>query len=363
LIPLRFLRTAAISACHRLGVFEYLRESWRTDLVKERDRATALERAVGKLQPSVDALEASLPADVEQLRAQVRRVARDTRILHTLIAVDQAQHARWDALEATLDETAIRSTVARALSTAVFDRSPMPHVVLRDVLPAATYDALLEAIPGDEFFPEKDPIKQNIKIHQLDLVPAWTRRALTCLETTIIGGILAPAIVSRMRPYLEAMYGDEYGPSSGPLVAALPHEPTAGRLMLRRPGYKLEPHLDPRRVAITCLIYFARPGDNASYGTELFAVDRPLVLDRSNTFYPRENGYECRLVKAVPFEPNTALVFLNRGGAHAAEIPADAPRETKRFSYQFYISPDQAAVDAVVVHSSEAGLKPAVARL
>ena len=197
----------------------------------------------------------------------------------------------------------------------------MPHMLLRDLLPAATYGALLEAIPRDEFFPDKDPIKQNLKMQQLDVAPAWTRRALTYLESTIIGTLLAPAVIVRMRPYLEGMYRDEFGPTLGPLVAALPHAPTAGRLMLRRPGYKLEPHLDPKRVAITCLIYFARPGDNARYGTELFALDRLPILTESNTFYPKEHGYKCRLVKAVPFEPNTALVFLNRGGAHAAEIP------------------------------------------
>ena len=228
----------------------------------------------------------------------------------------------------------------------------MPHVVLHNLLPAATYDALLEAIPQDEFFPDKDPIKQNLKAQQFDVVPAWTRRAMAYLETTIVGTILAPALISRMRPYLELMYRDEYGPARAPLVAALPHGPTAGRLMLRRPGYKLEPHLDPRRVAITSLIYFARPGDDAAYGTELFELDRAVTVDRSNTFYPREHGYACRLVKVVPFEPNTALVFLNRGGAHAAEIPSDAPRDTKRFAYQFYISPDPAALEALTADAS-----------
>jgi hypothetical protein len=77
-------------------------------------------------------------------------------------------------------------------------------------------------------------------------------------------------------------------------------------------------------------------------------VDAPIVVDRTNTFYPREHGYKCRLVKTVAFEPNTALVFLNRGGAHAAEIPRKAPKHTKRYSYQFYVAPDAAAVESLV---------------
>jgi len=72
------------------------------------------------------------------------------------------------------------------------------------------------------------------------------------------------------------------------------------------------------------------------------------VVDRTNTFFPREHGYTCREVKTVWFEPNSALVFLNRGGAHAAEIPKKAPKHTKRFSYQFYVAPEQAAVESLV---------------
>lgn len=348
-----FLRSAAVSACHRLGLFKYLRDSWRNDVAEQRDRLNALQRTVDSLQRSVEDAQKSLPHDVERLRQRLRAVEYEARRLRTVIAIDQAQRDRWDQLESTLDAAEIQSTITRALSAAVFDVSPMPHVVLRNFWPAATYAALLEAIPPDEFFPDKDPIKQNVKIHQLDAAPTWTRRALEYLEDTIIRTILTPALVSQMQPYLETVYRDEYGPSLGPLVAALPHGPTAGRLMLRRPGYKLEPHLDPRRVAITCLIYLARPGDDTAYGTQLFAVDRPLVVNRSNTFYPRENGYECRPVKAVPFEPNTALVFLNRGGAHAAEIPPDAPPDTKRFCYQFYVGPEPAAIEALVVDSSE----------
>ena len=243
---MQLLRTLVISAFHRFGLFEYLRDSWRADLGKKRDRWTAVEQGLGKVHRSVESIEQSLPSEVEQLHGRLRKLERSTRAIQEVIAIDQEQRARWHELEATLDETAIRSSVGRALAAASVSTVPMPHAVLRDFLPAATYAALLEAIPGDEFFPDKDPVKQNLKLQQLDIVPAWTRRALTYLETTIIGSILAPAVIARMQPHLEAIYREEYGPSLGPAVAALPHGPTAGRLMLRRPGYKLEPHLDPR---------------------------------------------------------------------------------------------------------------------
>ncbi|MBM3819154.1 MAG: hypothetical protein FJW14_09110 [Acidimicrobiia bacterium] len=336
------MNSILISAFHRLGIYKYLRDSWRSDAAEPRKHLSVLQRTVDGLKTSVDDVQASVPGLVEELRA----LERETRQLRSVIAIDQAQRGRWDALEATLDPSRIEASIARSFAGAQFDDDPMPHAVLRDLWPADTYAALLEAIPSDEFFPDKD--KQNLKIRQMDTAPVWTRRALEFLEVVAIPRILTPALLARMRPYMEKVYATEYGPSVGPLVAALEHGPSAGRLMLRRPGYKLEPHLDPHRVAFTCLLYFARPGDDTAYGTQLFAVDRPIVVDRTNTFYPREHGYTCTEVKAVAFEPNTALVFLNRGGAHAAEIPRKAPRDTRRFSYQFYVAPDPALVESLV---------------
>ena len=272
----------------------------------------------------------------ERLKQRVRAVERENERLRGLITLDQAHRARWHDLEATLDRAAIEASVASAFANAAFDDRPMPHLVLRTLLPSATYAALLEAIPPDDFFPDHDPLKQNIKIRQLSMAPAWTRRALEFLEDTVIPGILTPALLARMRPHLDHA------------TAVLPHAATAGRLMLRRPGYKLEPHLDPSRVAFTCLLYFARPGDDSAHGTQLFSIDRPITVDRTNTFYPRQHGYTCKRVKTIAFEPNSALVFLNRGGAHAAEIPKKAPKHTKRFSYQFYVAPEQAAVESLM---------------
>ncbi len=272
----------------------------------------------------------------ERLKQRVHAVERENERLRSIITLDQAHRARWHDLEATLDRTAIEASVTSALANAEFDDRPMPHLVLRNLLPAATYAALLEAIPPDDFFPDHDPVKQNVKLRQLEMAPAWTRRALEFLENTVIPGILTPALLARMRPYLDNA------------TAARPHAATAGRLMLRRPGYKLEPHLDPSRVALTCLLYFARPGDDTAHGTQLFSIDRPITVDRTNTFYPRQHGYTCKRVKIIAFEPNTALVFLNRGGAHAAEIPKKAPKHTRRFAYQFYVAPEEAAVESLV---------------
>jgi hypothetical protein len=354
---LQLLKSLVISACHRLGLFTYLRDAWRRDLTHEQDRLNALQRSVHALVAAGNdeaSKAAGAAARLETLFQRLRASEHEMRALRTAIAVDQRQRDAWDRLDATLATGTIARHIARAVDAAALDLVPMPHFVLRDLWPADTYAALLDAIPPDDFFPDKDPIKQNLKIRQIHTAPAWTRRALEYVEDTMIPTILTPALVARMQPHLETAYLNEYGPSLGPLVAALPHQATAGRLMLRRPGYTLEPHLDPQRVALTCLLYFARPGDNAKYGTQLFSIDRPVTWTRTNTLYPAREGCECRLAKVVPFEPNTALVFLNRGGAHAAEIPVNAPPDTRRFSYQFYVSPEPGALEALMVESLQA---------
>ena len=42
------------------------------------------------------------------------------------------------------------------------------------------------------------------------------------------------------------------------------------------------------------------------------------------------------------------LVFLNSRGAHGATIPADAGNDLERYSYQFYVAPENAALGALI---------------
>ena len=118
--------------------------------------------------------------------------------------------------------------------------------------------------------------------------------------------------------------------------------------MLRRPGYHLNPHRDPKRSLLTCLLYLAKPGDDDAHGTRLYRVANDGEAHYKQTYYPEREGHACELVKVVPFRPNSMLVFLNSKGAHGACIPDSAPATTERFSYQFYVAPDNAALAALL---------------
>jgi hypothetical protein len=118
--------------------------------------------------------------------------------------------------------------------------------------------------------------------------------------------------------------------------------------MLRHAGYHLDPHRDPKRALLTCLIYLARPQDNETYGTQIFRVEGDREATYTESYYPGRAGATCTLVKVVPFRPNTAIVFLNSAGAHGADIPATASRKVARYAYQFYVGPDPDALDALL---------------
>src|SRR5687767_11100948 len=142
--------------------------------------------------------------------------------------------------------------IASRLEAAAVSIDPGPHLVLRDLLSEPVYTSLLAAIPPPESFDVADAVKADFDPllstrAPIESVQAWRARQL-------------------------------------PLVAF------RSRLMLRRPGYRLMPHRDTKIVAITGLIYFARPGDSPDYGTDLFRVSGDRQAPFMKTFYPEKFG-------------------------------------------------------------------------
>jgi hypothetical protein len=252
------------------------------------------------------------------------------------------------------DADRVGAHVDRVIASARIESDPSVHIIVNDLTPADTYQAILDGIPPRIFFSQRDNTKQNLKLSMLDIAPAWSLETLGFIENTLIPRMMVPALLRKFEPHIRDFYLREYGPERGRALAAIPHEATGGRLMLRRPGYHLDPHLDPKRVVFTCLLYFARPGDSEAFGTAFYRMNGTPKIDRTSTFYPGSQGIACDLVKMVPFKPNSAVAFLNWGGAHGADIPKNAPGETERYSYQFYVSPDPTALSALVGETESA---------
>ncbi len=322
----------------RSGILSYLRRLRGSRDLPGDDLSAAISRELGSATKA-------LRAELREVRDRQRDLRQEVRLLHAVMAANGAR--LFDKHAGHLDSAQVGQHVASAIATAPLDLTPTPHLVVEHLLPDSTYQALLDATPPDECFSDRDPVKQNFRPAQGKIVPDFTTAMWAFIEKDVITTVMLPALMARFKPHIDAVYAQRYG-DRGAAVSALPHEATAGRLMLRRPGYHLDPHVDPQRVVVTCLLYLAKPGDSAAFGTQFFSLNAVPAISGTKTYYPEQAGYVSSLEKTVPFTANTAVAFLNAGAAaHGATIPDSAPKDTKRYAYQFYVSPDQAGLAAI----------------
>lgn len=322
------------------GLDGYVRNALRHGI---REATKPLHGELQRLQRQVDGLHARL----EQLSEQSARAERTALQVKHIARLNASQRDEIEKLETILDEPRIVAHVRNAIAAAPLETDPYPHIVVERVLPVDVYKLLLKAIPPPAFFSERDPIKQNLRI-PIGYGPALATRAMGFLEDVIARRAIQPAVLEKFHEPLQRHYDRIFGPDFRQRASQLPQSVSGGRVMLRRPGYHLAPHRDPKRSMLTCLLYFARSADSETYGTQIFRVLDDREAGFTHTYYPEQDGRTCELVKMVPYRPNTMLVFLNSAGAHGATIPEDAPATLERYSYQFYVGPEGEALHALI---------------
>jgi hypothetical protein len=287
---------------------------------------------------------------LEGLEALLRETAESARRADRIALVevlDRRQRARVADLPRLLDAAGVARHVRAAIDAAPLLTTPYEHMVVEDVLPRETYDLLLEAIPPEVYFDGADRIKRNLRF-PMEVGPALSADAWGFFDAVIARQVIRPAVLERFRGPLDRHFDSMFGPAFRERAHALPQAVSGGRLMLRRAGYHLGPHRDPKHSMLTCLLYLARPGDSETFGTQIFSVADDGDAGYKQTYYPEQDGKRCELVKVVPFKANSMLVFLNSRGAHGATIPADAPASLERYSYQFYVAPEKDALASLV---------------
>jgi hypothetical protein len=226
-----------------------------------------------------------------------------------------------------------------AVAAATLESDPGAFMVIQDVLPSDMYALLLDTMPPPDGFDIADSVKANFDPEKSTIAPERSRETWLWFQREVVDGVLTPLLLDRFHPHLVGAYRDLFGADLVEEALRLPKHAFRGRLMLRRPGYRLKPHRDMRIAALTGLIYFARPGDSAQYGTDLYRIDNDQQAPTMKTFYPESCGAIAKHMRSVPFVGNAALIFMNAPGmAHGASIPRDATQAT-RYAYQFYIGP------------------------
>jgi hypothetical protein len=301
-------------------------------LLRTLDRVDQLAQATRDLTKSVDHL-------------RVR-----TEQLLTIQQMDWERREELEALPSQLDEARTSAHVSRAIAAARIHDEPFPHLVLENWLPRDVYDTIIRALPPSIFFADRDESRQRL-IVPFGIAPEYSRRVWAFMAHRIVGDMVASALSEKLLPLLRD-YVRSFCPDMPEGVDLTLHA-SNGRIMLRRPGYVITPHRDPKWGFITCLVYLARRGDNETYGTQLYRVKNDEEAPSGKPFYVDES--RCELVKSVPFRANTMLIFLNSRGAHGASIPADAqPPDLERYLYQFRLGPDNRAIAELLARMPEA---------
>jgi hypothetical protein len=310
-------------------VFGFVYSRLKTALLPEFRRAWSKD---------FDASVRTLQRELSHVQAELAELRRT----HDTLVVKEWTQSREPLLanlDARLAIEPIRTHILKAVEDASVSTEPTTHTVIENIFPKDFYELVNAAIPPAELFPSRDPVKQDFHLDEhLEGAPLLTRRVWRFFDEDVVAGILAPALHQRFHAAVIDHYAETAGGTFGTRAAAIPHRGFAGRLHLRRPGYHLKPHLDPKRVVITGLVYFARPGDSEAYGTQLFRVGKPFTSSTMGKFYPEDEGLPVELARTVAFRANTLFAFVNSKAAHGATLPADAPLR-ERYAYQFYVKP------------------------
>jgi hypothetical protein len=200
-------------------------------------------------------------------------------------------------------------------------------------LPDDVYERIVEAMPPSVFFAHDRDEHWAVPS---GVAPLYSRQVWALVANTIVGQMIYKALNRKFQDTI-CRYMRSFVPTL-PRDIDLTLHPSDGRIMLRRPGYHLAPHRDPKWGFVTGIVYLAREGDNESHGTQIYRVRDDAEAPTSRVYYPE--AAKCELVKDVPFRANTMLAFLNSEGAHGASIPADAqPPNLERYIYQFRLGP------------------------
>lgn len=282
-------------------------------------------RTLSRVDPLVDATR-DLTSAVEMLRIRTDQ-------LLTIQRLDWERRDDLAGITRWLDVKRIDSHVSDAVARAPLDTNPFPYIVVDPVLPPDIYDRILDAVPPPVCFAggrdEHWAVPSGI-------APLYSRQVWSFVANTLAGDILYRALNDRFGSVIRD-YVRTFCPAL-PADDTVPVHPSDGRIMLRRPGYDLKPHRDPKWGFVTALMYLARPGDSEDFGTQLYRVRDDGEATSGSVHYLEPDS--CELARTIPFRANSMLVFLNSVGAHGAFIPSDAqPPTLERYLYQFRLGP------------------------
>ena len=271
-----------------------------------------------------------------------------------LRAVQRAD-ARLDHRERELDEVlrpeAIASHVRAAIASATLKIDPFPYAVVDNLFPDAFFDALIRGLPPAELFADRAINKQQLTV-PFEIAPRYGRRVWEFMAETVASEFIAPAMLEKFAPHVNEWLRMNFPVLGTNPIGEIPMSCSDGRVMLRRPGYYIKPHRDPKWGFLTCLLYLKRPSDDEAWGTDVLRVTDDEEARGAKPHWIDEA--KCEVVERVVFRRNRALMFLNSTGAHTARIPDEAqPADLERYTYQFRVGAERDSIQFLLANMPE----------
>jgi hypothetical protein len=251
-------------------------------------------------------------SQLTKLTTGVSTLRRRVEQLSALRAGADQAGAQIARLERALDFDRVAAHVRAAVMQALRASDAVAHLLVIDLVPSETYQALIDAIPAPAFFDGDAERGEELRVPPRG-VP--TTSLVTYAFVHEIGRLVANLLLTSLAEPL-ASYTRARFPSLPPFRDWPVDIPlTEGRLVRRRPGYIGRRPPD-------------RPWQLASG-----------VLDLARAHETEEFGGTLQGA-VIPFRANTLLAYVGPPDVHAyASIPVDAPAGTERYAYEFGIGP------------------------
>ncbi len=323
--------TARVEAAASAGREAGHRSKTATEVTK--DRVLALQRQADEDRRAV--LDA-----INGLRDEQRALRADLTALSGLAQLTYSGLIDTTGLDdGHVDRPALAAHLQQRIAGAAMSADPFPHLVVSNLLPEDFYRRLLRAIPAPTFWRRAGYQRDNWHVDE-DRASRLSETTWRVMHREIAAHVLMPLLLDRFADAIA-----EYWRAAFDLDASALSEHYVcdeGRLLLRRAGYELQPHLDPPNAILTVLLYLAPLGAPDAQGTDLYRSG-PLPANRVGIMYPAQQGISLELAATVPFRPNTLLAFVTPTSVHGAKLPETVDERFERISYQFLVCLDDHA--------------------
>lgn len=303
--------------------------TWWRALLRATDRH-AVERDARRLDAMVTSLDAfrdsvtALENAVATASGELRRLQRQGDALIALRMADADAPARMRRLERILDADRVMAHVLDAVGRAELTPDPVPHLLVRGLLPDDIHEALVDAVPPESFFDE-DPGRQELPLPltfaPVHAIATWTFVSRIARKT------FGPAIVARFDeapPHLLAREPGSMAP--GAALSA-----SRGRIAVRRAGDVVPK--DRRRTAqvLTTFVPLTLPGEEVAVS---LAPHAPGADGGSRSDTPER--------ASMTLPANSALTVLSLAGSVEFLSRAGVePARTGVCMFEFPIGPER----------------------